>query len=169
MPEDCQATAFTRSFRIGFEERLLLVALVDAESPLPYDVTPRLERLKTVLSTGDIDGDGHALELGPRPTELRIESIVGNDRSSTRSEGLPVKRTAAALVFVAAIVLALLWTHTPLADYVNRDNVLDLAEGVAKSWWTPLVLVCSAGPGDYALSTEMQRASTCVTGRGSSD
>jgi hypothetical protein len=75
-PDDCAATAFTRDARVRFDERLRVVAWVDSGSPPPYDITPRLERIKTVLATGDLDGDGAGLELGPRPTELRVEHVA---------------------------------------------------------------------------------------------
>jgi phosphatidylserine/phosphatidylglycerophosphate/cardiolipin synthase-like enzyme/uncharacterized membrane protein YdjX (TVP38/TMEM64 family) len=80
------------------------------------------------------------------PEKPIFETIVGGDPARASSTRFPLKRTAAAVIFVAAILLALVWTHTPLADYVNRDNVLDLAEGVSKSWWTPLVLVIAYVP-----------------------
>ena len=51
----------------------------------------------------------------------------------------------------AAIVLALVWTHTPLKDVVTRDNAARLADWFAGFWWAPLLVVLAYTPASFIM------------------
>ena len=49
-------------------------------------------------------------------------------------------------VLVAAIALALLWTHTPLKGMITRENAAAIADSFSGYWWAPLVVMASYTP-----------------------
>jgi uncharacterized membrane protein YdjX (TVP38/TMEM64 family) len=52
---------------------------------------------------------------------------------------------------VAAALLALLWTRTPLADHLTRENAVALAERFAAQWWAPLLVVGAYTPASFVM------------------
>ena len=57
---------------------------------------------------------------------------------------------ASALV-VAALLLALLWTSTPLQQYARPEVAHALARSVAASWWAPLAVVLAYTPASFVM------------------
>jgi uncharacterized membrane protein YdjX (TVP38/TMEM64 family) len=69
------------------------------------------------------------------------------------ADRFPVRKLAYVLggLLVAAIVLALVWTHTPLADMVTRDNAVALADRFSDFWWAPLLVVAAYTPASLTM------------------
>jgi phosphatidylserine/phosphatidylglycerophosphate/cardiolipin synthase-like enzyme/uncharacterized membrane protein YdjX (TVP38/TMEM64 family) len=82
--------------------------------------------------------------------EAIISEVVPGKLAAT---GFPIRKLAYVLggVLFAAIVLALVWTHTPLADVVTRDNAAALADRFADYWWAPLAIVATYTPASFIM------------------
>src|SRR6185503_9099786 len=82
--------------------------------------------------------------VGDPGAPLALETIVQKVAPEGSQPKAPVVRKAILVlgaIVGAAVLLALLWTHTPLADWVTRDNATRLAEWFAAHWWAPLIVV----------------------------
>ena len=60
------------------------------------------------------------------------------------------------LVLVSALVaatvaLALVWTHSPLKDFVTRENAAALASAFAGFWWAPIVVFLAYTPASFIM------------------
>jgi uncharacterized membrane protein YdjX (TVP38/TMEM64 family) len=83
-----------------------------------------------------------------------IESMISGPEPHKRGAmGFPLRKALYVLggVLVAAIILALVWTHTPLAEMVTRDNAAALAERFSGYWWAPLVVVAAYTPASFIM------------------
>jgi uncharacterized membrane protein YdjX (TVP38/TMEM64 family) len=83
-----------------------------------------------------------------------IESMISGPEPNERGAmGFPLRKALYIFggVLVAAIILALVWTHTPLADMVTRDNAAVLAERFSGYWWAPLVVVAAYTPASFIM------------------
>ncbi len=134
------------------------------------DVTREIER------TGSIAGAIEALSTGERklkpleapelseaelavakvgdPGEPILEGIVRQVsavRTAAAVQRLPVARAAFAAIVLVAIALALVWTRTPLADLVTRDNAMDMARVFADKWWAPFLVVALYTPASFIM------------------
>ena len=54
-------------------------------------------------------------------------------------------------ILALAIVLALVWTHTPLADMVTRENAVAIADKFSKWWWAPILVVLAYTPASFIM------------------
>ena len=88
-------------------------------------------------------------EVGDPGEPITLEKVV----AKVAPEGQPVKKRPlrriayiGGAILVAAIALALVWTHTPLAELVTRDNAMSLADRFAGQWWAPLVVIAAYTP-----------------------
>ncbi|HUL96913.1 MAG TPA: VTT domain-containing protein [Usitatibacter sp.] len=52
---------------------------------------------------------------------------------------------------LAALLLALLWTSTPLQQYARREEAHALARAFAGSWWAPLAVVLAYTPASFVM------------------
>jgi phospholipase D1/2 len=92
-------------------------------------------------------------EIGD-PAEPLLETIVTRTEPEKRAaKRFPLRRVAWFLggAVAAALALAFLWTHTPLADLISRENAAALADRLAGYWWTPLVLVLAYTPASFIM------------------
>jgi phospholipase D1/2 len=60
------------------------------------------------------------------------------------------------LVVVSALVavtaaLALVWTHSPLKDFVTRENAVALASAFAGFWWAPIAVFLAYTPASFIM------------------
>jgi phospholipase D1/2 len=67
--------------------------------------------------------------------------------------GFPFRKVAYAFggVLLAAIILALVWTHTPLADMVTRENAAALGNRFSGYWWAPLLVIVAYTPASFIM------------------
>jgi len=72
-------------------------------------------------------------------------------RTAAAVRRLPVVRAALAGIVVVAIALALVWTKTPLADVVTRDNAMEMARVFADKWWAPFLVVALYTPASFVM------------------
>jgi phospholipase D1/2 len=89
------------------------------------------------------------------PEEPVVEAIISGPEAGAPSarSGFPLRRVAYVLggILVAAIILALVWTHTPLAGLVTRENAAALADRFAGYWWAPLLVVAAYTPASFIM------------------
>jgi phosphatidylserine/phosphatidylglycerophosphate/cardiolipin synthase-like enzyme/uncharacterized membrane protein YdjX (TVP38/TMEM64 family) len=110
------------------------------------------ERRLKILEAPELSDATMALAGIGDPEKPIFESVAGGMKPAMkRGRHFPLKRAIAAFILLAAIVLALVWTRTPLADYLTRENALEMAQGFAKSWWTPIVLVLAYIPASFIM------------------
>jgi phospholipase D1/2 len=72
-------------------------------------------------------------------------------RAAVAVKRLPLARAVLAAIIVVAIALALVWTKTPLADVVTRDNAMEMARVFADKWWAPLLVVLLYTPASFIM------------------
>jgi phospholipase D1/2 len=79
--------------------------------------------------------------------------IAGPEPEKGGAKRAPIRRIGYVLggVLAAAIVLALLWTHTPIADMVTRENAAALAERFSGYWWAPVLVVLAYTPASFIM------------------
>lgn len=82
--------------------------------------------------------------------EAMIPDVVPD---KVAAQGFPMRKLAYVLggVLFAAILLALVWTHTPLADMVTRENAAAFADRFAGYWWAPLLVVAAYTPASFIM------------------
>ncbi|HXF78988.1 MAG TPA: VTT domain-containing protein [Usitatibacter sp.] len=133
------------------------------------------EIANAIRESGSIAAAVHALARGekglkrlqaPAPSETEIalaqvgdpgepifEPVVELPQTPVREARLPRRRMAIALatLVVAAIALALVWTHTPLKDYLTRDTATRISSAVTGLWWAPLLVVLAYTPASFIM------------------
>jgi uncharacterized membrane protein YdjX (TVP38/TMEM64 family) len=72
-------------------------------------------------------------------------------RAAVAVRRLPLARAVVAAILVVAIALALVWTKTPLADVVTRDNAMEMARVFADKWWAPFLVVFLYTPASFIM------------------
>ncbi len=88
------------------------------------------------------------------PGEPLFEGIVSVPAAGPASGGGFMTRRVTCILgglVLAAIALALLWTHTPLRDVVTRENAAALAEWFAGFWWAPVLIVLAYTPASFIM------------------
>jgi phospholipase D1/2 len=87
------------------------------------------------------------------PGEPLFEPVVELPETPVRQARLPGRRMAFALgaLVAAAIALALVWTHTPLKEYVTLENAKRISSAVTGLWWAPLVVVIAYTPASFIM------------------
>jgi uncharacterized membrane protein YdjX (TVP38/TMEM64 family) len=130
---------------------------------------------RAIREMGSISAAVHALRNGekclkrleappPSETELAVakvgdpgeplfEPVVELPETPVRLGRLPRRRMAYALAGLvgAAIALALVWTHTPLKEYVTLENAKRISSAVTGLWWAPLVVVLAYTPASFIM------------------
>ena len=104
------------------------------------------------------------------PGEPLFEPVVELPDTPVREARLPRRRMAIALgaLVAAAIALALIWTHTPLKDYVTRDNAMRISNAVTGLWWAPIVVVLAYTPASFIMFPRWIITMTAVLAFGAS-
>ena len=93
-------------------------------------------------------------KVGDPDAPLALEKIVAKVApEAMATKGFAIRKVLYVLggIVAAAVILALLWTHTPLADWVTRDNAMRLAEWFADHWWAPLLVVLAYTPASFIM------------------
>ena len=92
-------------------------------------------------------------EVGDPGEPITLEKIVAKVAPETHAKRRPLRRLAyiAGSILAIALALALVWTHTPLADIVTRDNALAIAETFSEYWWAPFVVVFAYTPASFIM------------------
>jgi len=87
------------------------------------------------------------------PGEPIFEKIVEREAPVSAARGFPVRRALYVVggLIVVAIALMLVWTHTPLKEYVTRENAAALGEVFAEHWWAPLVAILAYTPASFIM------------------
>ena len=87
------------------------------------------------------------------PEEPVFEGIVRKINPQSVVRAFPVRRLTVVFgaILLAAIALALVWTHTPLKDVVTRENAMALAGTFAGLWWAPLLVVLAYTPASFIM------------------
>ena len=108
--------------------------------------TPEVAETKlTVAEVGDPDA--------PITFERIVRRISPESSPAESTTRFPLKRALGLLAaaIVGMLALAFAWTHSPLAQWVTKDNAMALAHGFAGHWWAPLVLALAYTPGSYIM------------------
>jgi phospholipase D1/2 len=93
-------------------------------------------------------------KVGDPGAPLALEKIVEKVAPAGAStDGFAVKKALYVLgaIVTAAVLLALLWTRTPLADWVTRDNAMQVGEWFAEHWWAPLIIIAAYTPASFVM------------------
>ena len=88
------------------------------------------------------------------PAEPLFEGITpGAAPGPAARAGFATRRALHILggLVAVAIVLALIWTHTPLKDVVTRENAAASAEWFAGFWWAPILVVLAYTPASFIM------------------
>jgi uncharacterized membrane protein YdjX (TVP38/TMEM64 family) len=69
------------------------------------------------------------------------------------SKGFAVRKLLYVLggIVAAAAVLGIVWTHTPLAEWVTRENAMQLAQWFSDRWWAPLLIMVAYTPASFIM------------------
>jgi uncharacterized membrane protein YdjX (TVP38/TMEM64 family) len=92
--------------------------------------------------------------VGDPGSPLALERIVEQVAPEVKmKKGFKVRKALYILggVIAAAVVLALLWTRTPLADWVTRENAAQIADWFAQRWWAPVLVVLAYTPASFIM------------------
>ncbi len=91
--------------------------------------------------------------VGDPGEPLKFEKIVEKAAPAGAARGVGVRRVihVVGAILVAAIMLALLWTHTPLKDMITRDNAAAIADSFSGYWWAPLVVILAYTPASFIM------------------
>ena len=88
------------------------------------------------------------------PDEPLFEGIVSGPAAGIAAKArFATPRTLFILggLVAVAIVLALVWTHTPLKEMVTRENAASLADWFAGFWWAPILVVLAYTPASFIM------------------
>jgi phosphatidylserine/phosphatidylglycerophosphate/cardiolipin synthase-like enzyme/uncharacterized membrane protein YdjX (TVP38/TMEM64 family) len=113
----------------------------------PQEASPRC--LKG-LDCGEDSVRLEAIAVVGDPEEPIVEGIV-HGLTPPPARKFPLARFIVGGIVVAAIALALLWTETPLAEYVTRDNAMKTADWFADKWWAPLLILAAYTPASFVM------------------
>jgi uncharacterized membrane protein YdjX (TVP38/TMEM64 family) len=92
--------------------------------------------------------------VGDPGSPLALERIVEQVAPEVKmKKGFKARKAIYILggVIAAAVVLALLWTRTPLADWVTRENASQIADWFSERWWAPLLVVLAYTPASFIM------------------
>ncbi|HEX4780036.1 MAG TPA: VTT domain-containing protein [Usitatibacter sp.] len=87
------------------------------------------------------------------PGEPLFEPVVELPETPVRQSGgtrMRLLLAVGALLF-AALALALVWTHTPLKDYVTRENATRIGSAFTGLWWAPIAVVLAYTPASFIM------------------
>jgi uncharacterized membrane protein YdjX (TVP38/TMEM64 family) len=92
--------------------------------------------------------------VGDPGAPLGFEKIVEKVAPEvTGTNGFALRKALYVLggIVAAAVLLALLWTHTPLAEWVTRENAMQLAAWCGDHWWAPVLLIAAYTPASFVM------------------
>ena len=82
---------------------------------------------------------------------VSLERLVEQFDPDTRvRRALPLWSTVAAVALAVAALTAA-WRYTPLAAWVNAENVIDWVDSFARTWWAPLAIVLAYTPASVVM------------------
>src|SRR5262249_34632276 len=137
---------------MGVEQQLLTAAIErDGSIAGAIATLTHATRLLAPLAAPELSETTMVLARIGDPGEPVFESMTQRLTPDAGPPQFPINRTIAAVIVIMAIVLALAWTHTPLADYVTRHTALALSQRFAQSRWTPLVVVLAYVPASFIM------------------
>jgi phospholipase D1/2 len=87
------------------------------------------------------------------PGEPIFEGMIAGAVPDAVARAFPVRKLLCGLggLVVVALALALAWTHTPLAEWVTRENAAALADTFAGLWWAPFLIVLAYTPASFVM------------------
>ena len=87
------------------------------------------------------------------PASPLFEGMVQSESPVAAVKGFASNRALyiLAAIVVVAIALALVWTHTPLKEYVTRDNAAALAQWFSERWWAPVLVLLAYTPASFIM------------------
>ncbi len=87
------------------------------------------------------------------PGEPIFEGMLPDAVPAKIARAFPMRKALFVLggLVLAAIALALLWTHTPLAQWVTRDTATELADTFRGLWWAPVIIVLAYTPASFVM------------------
>ncbi len=160
---DAKDAAAIRGFRneLSGEHSGTTAAKVDEAEKAAGSLAGAIERLGTPkrklleLPAPELtEGKLAVAKVGDPGSPLALEKIVAKVApEAVAVEGFAIRKALYVLggIVAVAMLLALLWTHTPLADWVTRDNALKLSEWFAHHWWAPLLVVAAYTPASFIM------------------
>ena len=94
-------------------------------------------------------------KVGDPDSPIELEKIVEKmapEAASTHG-GFALRKALYVLggIVAAAVALALLWTHTPVADWITRENAMAVANWFKGHWWAPLLLILAYTPASFVM------------------
>jgi uncharacterized membrane protein YdjX (TVP38/TMEM64 family) len=92
--------------------------------------------------------------VGDPEAPLELERIVEKVAPEVgAAKGFAIRKALyfLAAIVVAALILALVWTRTPLAHWVTRENAAQVSEWFATHWWAPLVVMLAYTPASFIM------------------
>ena len=105
---------------------------------------PELTEAKIAMAkVGDPDS--------PLALERIVEKVAPEGAASKGGFGLRKMLYILGGVAGVAVVLALLWTHTPLAEWVTRENAVQLADWFGDRWWAPVIVIAAYTPASFIM------------------
>ena len=94
-------------------------------------------------------------QVGDPEAPLALERIVEKvaPEAASSKGGFALKKALYILsgIVLAAVALALLWTHTPLAEWVTRDNAMEIAGWFSDRWWAPVLVMAAYTPASFIM------------------
>ena len=135
----------------------------------PEDVTRAIEASSSVAAAVEklrTNERGLTRLEAPEPTEAEIavaqvgdpgepifEPVAELPETPVREVRKPGRRIVIALasLLAVALALALLWTQTPLRQFLTRENAERISEAFTGSWWAPLVVVIAYTPASFIM------------------
>jgi hypothetical protein len=106
------------------------------------------------LPAPELTGEARHGAGGDPGSPLALERIVEQVAPEVKmKKGFKVRKALYILggVIAAAVVLALLWTRTPLAEWVTRENASQIADWFAERWWAPFLVVLVYTPASFIM------------------
>jgi len=121
-------------------------SLSEAGDPRTLKVLPAPELPEAKLAVAKVGDPDSPIELE------KIVEQVAPEAASTRG-GFAIRKALYFLggLIAAAAILALLWTRTPLADWVTREHAMQVAQWFAGHWWAPLLIVIAYTPASFVM------------------
>jgi phosphatidylserine/phosphatidylglycerophosphate/cardiolipin synthase-like enzyme/uncharacterized membrane protein YdjX (TVP38/TMEM64 family) len=123
-----------------------IASLSGAGDPRTLKVLPAPELPEAKLVMAKVGDPDSPIEL-----EKIVEQVAPEAVSAKGGFALRKALYFLAGIIVAAAILALLWTRTPLAQWVTRDNAMQVADWFAGHWWAPALIVAAYTPASFVM------------------
>jgi phosphatidylserine/phosphatidylglycerophosphate/cardiolipin synthase-like enzyme/uncharacterized membrane protein YdjX (TVP38/TMEM64 family) len=94
-------------------------------------------------------------QVGDPDSPLELEKIVEKvaPEAASAHGGFALRKALYILgaILAAAVALALVWTHTPVAEWVTAENARAVASWFAGHWWAPLLAIAAYTPASFVM------------------